>query len=91
MIQINLYVEDDHSVNPSRSTNSLAPQIRSSSVGSESAQNKKLPISLIEEQGYFLIGKSTPICQTYELTITIAFARNLLRVILYFKIDFFNF
>jgi hypothetical protein len=80
MIQIILYVEDDQSVNPNASASSLPPQIRPSSTSSESSQNKKLPVTLIDDQGYFLIGKSNDSCQTYVLTITIGFARNLLRV-----------
>lgn len=43
-------------------------------------ESKKLQVSLNEQEGYFLIGKYSPNSQTYVLTITIAFARNLLRV-----------
>lgn len=44
--------------------------------------NKKtLKIDLINEGGYFQIEKSTHDCQIYVLTITIAFARHLIRLI----------
>lgn len=38
-------------------------------------------VNLIEDQGYFQIERATPDCQVYVLTITIAFARNLIRLI----------
>ena len=39
-----------------------------------------LRVNLVEHEGYFQIDKPTPECQVYVLTITIAFARNLIRV-----------
>jgi hypothetical protein len=42
--------------------------------------NKKLQVNLIESEGYFLIDKKTSNSSTYILTITISFARNLLRL-----------
>ena len=75
-IQINLYVEDDQPVqltniieNPSDSFNA-------------SFESKKMPlnVNLIENEGYFQIEKKTSQCETYVLTITIAFAKNLMRV-----------
>ena len=47
---------------------------------------KRLKVSLIENEGYFLIGKQTNDSQTYLLTLTIGFARNLIRVNLFQKI-----
>jgi hypothetical protein len=79
MINVNLYIEDDQSAN-NETTTLIPSQLRPPSTSSNSSQNKKLQINLINEQGYFQIGKQTENCQTYVLTITIAFARNLLRV-----------
>jgi len=39
-----------------------------------------LKVNLMESEGYFQIDKPTPDCKVYVLTITIAFARNLIRV-----------
>jgi hypothetical protein len=46
----------------------------------DSKNTKKLQVNLIESEGYFLIDKHTPDSSTFILTITISFARNLVRL-----------
>lgn len=81
MLHINLYIEGEQSSNQNGSTSSIPNQLRPSSACSDSSQNVKPSITLVEDQGYYLIGKLNDNCHTYELTFGIAFARNLLRVI----------
>jgi len=93
-IQINLYVEDDQPVQLAESANPLTQkpplQIKNSSSNASlnssfnsviHEQKKKLSVNLIETEGYFQIGKANSSCHTYNLTITIVFARNLIRLI----------
>jgi hypothetical protein len=47
----------------------------------------KIKVNLVEKEGYFLIGKSSLDCSTFILTITIAFARNLIRVNIVIKMN----
>jgi hypothetical protein len=69
MINVNLYIEDDQSTNNNETTTLIhSQQLRPPSTSSNSSQNKKLQINLIDEQGYFQIGKQTENCQTYVLT-----------------------
>jgi hypothetical protein len=44
---------------------------------------RRLKVTLNQEEGFFAIGKSSPNAQVFVLTITIAFARNLIRVRLF--------
>jgi hypothetical protein len=93
MVQINLYVEEDQ---PQQMSDSVNIEVRSPlySASAEnksivspasvtlntSYEKKPLRVNLIEDQGYFQIDRLTPDCHVYVLTITIAFARNLIRV-----------
>lgn len=89
-IQINLYVEDDQ---PTQLGDSISLEMRppqfstnkplNSANGSlnTSIDKNVLKINLIESEGYFQIESPSPECQVYTLTITIAFARNLIRLI----------
>ncbi len=52
----------------------------SSEVLNMNRDSSQLRVKLIEEEGYFQIGKSSPNSQVFILTITIAFAKNLIRV-----------
>jgi hypothetical protein len=51
-------------------------------LSATSINNKQLKVTLIESEGFYLIGNAntTIPTQTYSLTITIAFARNLIRL-----------
>ncbi len=93
-IQINLYVEDDQPVqldqqlNSSKQSEIVQLKTSTSNISLNNSlnsvvneNNKRLQISLIESEGYFQLGAQGPNCHTYILTITIAFARNLIRVI----------
>lgn len=55
--------------------NSLA-----SDSGIGPADSRRLKVTLVPDKGYFLVGKASPAAQTYILTITVSFARHLIRV-----------
>lgn len=86
-VQINLYVEDDQPVQLGDSIDMPPPQINkivtSANVTLNNSLDKRnnLKINLIPEEGYFQIDRPGPDCNTYVLTITIAFARNLIRLV----------
>jgi hypothetical protein len=95
-IQIKLYVEEDQSAGDQqdrpaaqsleqRPGSSLSHRLSAASSLNNSTEGlneagRKLKCTLNEEEGYFMIGKTSPNSQIYVLTITIAFAKNLLRV-----------
>jgi hypothetical protein len=74
-------LSENNSLNNSTDLNEMPQTKIRNNISSNSSSNmNKLKVSLIEDEGYFLIDKQSKNSQTFILTITIAFARNLIRV-----------
>ena len=78
-------LSENNSLNNSTDLNEMpqtgaATKIRSNISSNSSSNMNKLKVSLVENEGYFLIDKQSKNSETFVLTITIAFARNLIRV-----------
>lgn len=78
-LQVNIYIEDDQQQQASANSR---PSSSNSNPVNDNDSNQPLKVLLNEEEGYFQIGKtSTQNSQTFIFTIIIAFARNLIKVV----------
>ncbi|CAF0771183.1 unnamed protein product [Brachionus calyciflorus] len=87
-IKVNIYIEEDPSNQDDKAQIEISEKkidSRPTSSHSTRSQNdpeiKPLQISLNENEGYFNVGKPNHNAHTFVLTITVAFARNLVRLL----------
>ncbi|RNA18235.1 hypothetical protein BpHYR1_023451, partial [Brachionus plicatilis] len=84
-IKVNIYTEEDQSNQEEKPELEASQRSTGSRPGSSHSAQQAVPqnfqVVLDENEGYFSIGKSGPDCKIYVLTITIAFARNLVRLL----------
>lgn len=85
-IRINLYIEGEQSNKESAPTQEIKKDAKIVKVdspykGGNQIDPRKLKPILVESEGYFLIGPESHKSETFVLSVTIGFAKNLLKLI----------
>ena len=80
VIDENDFVDNMHSSALKRALSANNSLASDSGIGAAHNDNRKLKVTLMPDKGYFLVGKASPAAQTYVLSITVSFARHLIRV-----------